>query len=128
MNGSEIAKGGFDNEQDVADRFNNWKSDPYTQAWLQTMMYNLDEIADIKAERIGEKGFKSDVNVLIKIKAKKSGEYKDCIENLQIKLVSTKIIRQRIHRKRAKNACRLASEKHAHDCGRCHSRTRAFRG
>lgn len=90
MNGSEIAKGGFDNEQDVADRFNNWKSDPYAQAWLQTMMYNLDEIADIKAERIGEKGFKSDVNVLIKIKAKKSGEYKDCIENLQIKLVSTK--------------------------------------
>ena len=90
MNGSEIAKGGFDNEQDVADRFNNWKSDPYAQAWLQTMMYNLDEIADIKAERIGEKGIKSDVNVLIKIKAKKSGEYKDCIENLQIKLVSTK--------------------------------------
>lgn len=91
MNGSEIAKGGFDNEQDVADRFNNWKNDPDAQAWLQVMMYNLEDIAEIKADRIGEKGFKSDVFVSIKIKVKnkKNGGYKDCIENIQVKLVST---------------------------------------
>jgi len=90
MNGSEIAKSGFENEQDVANRFNNWKNDADAQAWLQVMMYNLEDIAEIHAERIGEKGFKSDVYVSIKIKIKKGNRYKDCVENLQIKLVSTK--------------------------------------
>ena len=44
MTGSQIAKGGFENEQCVADKFNNWQNDADAQQWLRIMMYNLDEI------------------------------------------------------------------------------------
>ena len=54
MTGSEIAKGGFNNEQEVADKFNNWKNDLDAQKWLEIMMYNLSEITSVHAEKIGE--------------------------------------------------------------------------
>ena len=90
MTGSEIAKGGFQNEQEVVDKFNDWRNDVDAQCWLQQMMYNLDEVEMVYAEKIGQKGYKSDINVGIKVNVKK--KYKDTVlesvENIQVKLVS----------------------------------------
>lgn len=88
MTGSQIAKGGFRNEQSVADKFNDWKNDSDAQQWLKIMMYNLDEIEYVHAEKIGQKGYKSDINVEIRIYIKK--KHLETIENIQVKLVSSK--------------------------------------
>jgi hypothetical protein len=87
MTGSEIAKGGFKNEQDVADKFNNWKNDKDAQEWLKIMMYDLDDVEYVRAEKIGQKGYKSDINVVIRIRVKK--KQLETIENIQVKLVSS---------------------------------------
>lgn len=90
MTGSEIAKGGFRNEQEVVDKFNNWKDDVDAQKWLEFMMYNLEEIETVYAEKIGQKGYKSDINVVIRINVKKRNNDKtlESVENIQVKLVS----------------------------------------
>jgi hypothetical protein len=81
--GSETAKNGFRNEEDVIIKFNNWETDKGAKEWLKVMNYDLDEIEYVKAVKI--KGhFKTDVQVQVSIKLK---EAIDC-ENLSIKLVS----------------------------------------
>ena len=80
--GSDTAKNGFKNEKDVADKFNNWKTDSDAQNWLKIMKYNIKEIEYVKATIISK--HKADVNVQIKIKLKQSID----IENIQVKLVS----------------------------------------
>lgn len=66
-----MQKNGFANEQEVADKFNNWKNDDDAKQWLSIMMYDLNEIDSVYAEKIGAKGFKSDINITIKIVTKK---------------------------------------------------------
>lgn len=92
ITGSEIAKGGFANEKEVADKFNNWRTDKDAQAWLKIMMYDLNEIVSVHAKKIGSKGFKSDVNVTINVTVTRKNKDVNiqCVENIQIKLVSTK--------------------------------------
>lgn len=80
--GSLTARNGFQNERDVATKFNNWKKDPDAKKWLKIMMYNLEEIEYVKAVVLS--GYKTDVNVRVMIKIKKAED----IENLQVKLVS----------------------------------------
>lgn len=89
--GSEIARGGFRNEQEVADKFNNWTHDQDAKEWLKLMMYDLDEIEAVHAEKIGQKGYKSDINVAISVTiVKRSGAHRlTSVENIQVKLVST---------------------------------------
>ena len=88
--GSEIAKGGFENEQEVADKFNKWREDLDAQTWLEIMMYNLDEIESVHAEKFGAQGYKSDINVVINITiVKRSKQTRlTSVENIQVKLVS----------------------------------------
>lgn len=81
--GSEIAKKGFKNEEDVVFKFNNWISDKVAQEWLKAMGYNLIEIDYVKAIKI-KGSYKTDVQVQVTIKLKNAI---DC-ENLSIKLVS----------------------------------------
>ena len=81
--GSETAKGGFRNEDEVIDKFNNWENDEVSQDWLIAMNYVIKEIEFVKAVKIGG-NFKTDVQVQVTIKLK---EAIDC-ENLSIKLVS----------------------------------------
>lgn len=88
MTGSQIAKGGFENEQSVVDKFNNWRTDSDAQEWLKIMMYNLYEVEHVHAEKIGQRGYKSDVNVGIRIFVKK--KHLETVENIQVKLVSSK--------------------------------------
>lgn len=84
LKGSQTAKNGFKNEQDIANKFNNWKIDPEAKQWLLIMNYDLECIEWVKAVVIH--GHKADLNVQIQIKLK----YAIDIENIQIKLVSNK--------------------------------------
>ncbi len=80
--GSKIAKDGFNNEKDIAEKFINWKHDDEAKAWLRTMGYNLNDIEYVYAEVLH--GYKTDVQVQVTIKLRKVVE----AQNLQIKLVS----------------------------------------
>ena len=82
--GSDTAKGGFRNEDDIVYKFNNWETDGDSQKWLEIMGYTLDEIETVRAVKVH--GFKTDVQVkvIIYIKLKKY----DDVQNLQVKLVS----------------------------------------
>ena len=83
--GSKIAKDGFQNENDVIDKFNNWQNDDFAKQWLKAMNYNLNEIEYVKASKI-KGSFKADIQVQInvEIKLKKLLD----VQNLQVKLVS----------------------------------------
>jgi len=83
--GSETAKGGFRNEDEVIDKFNNWEENEISRQWLVTMGYILKEIEYVKAVKIGG-NYKTDVQVQVTIPLK---EAIDC-ENLSVKLVSNK--------------------------------------
>lgn len=82
--GSQIAKDGFNNEDDIIKKFNNWKVDIEAQKWLQIMEYQLDDIELVQAFKVS--GFKTDVQVQVSIKLKSIIE----VQNLQLKLVKNK--------------------------------------
>ncbi len=80
--GSQTAKAGFKNEDEIAAKFNNWTADADARGWLKTMNFRLDEIASVSAGK--PHGEKADVEVVVKMKggtAKKEG--------VSIKLVSS---------------------------------------
>lgn len=84
ISGSQIAKAGFLNEKEIANKFNHWQNDNEAQLWLEIMQYRLEEIEWVKAIVIS--GHKADLNVQIQIKLKKAID----IQNIQVKLVSNK--------------------------------------
>lgn len=79
--GSKTAKEGFKNEDEIRDKFNNWKLDGDATAWLSSMGYKPSEIESVNAAK--PHGEKADVEVRVKTKA---GERK---EGISIKLVSS---------------------------------------
>src|SRR3989344_1432768 len=80
--GSEIAKSGFRNEDDVIEKFNNWKRDRVAQEWLVVMGYIIKEIEYARAIKVSG-NYKTDVQVQVTIKI--NGAI-DC-ENLSVKLL-----------------------------------------
>jgi len=82
--GSETAKGGFRNEDDIILKFNNWRKDIDSQKWLMIMGYKLNEIESVRAVKIHRCKTDVQVKVMIYIKLKKY----DDVQNLQVKLVS----------------------------------------
>ena len=83
--GSKTAKGGFKNENDVVNRFNDWKNNETAKEWLEAMNYKISDIEYVKATKV--KGhYKADVQVRITIIIKLKSQ--EDIQNLQIKLVS----------------------------------------
>jgi len=80
--GSQTAKGGFRNEDDIVRKFNDWKRDEDAQKWLAIMGYPVKEIERVEAMKLH--GYKTDVQVQITIYLKKA----IAAENLSIKLVS----------------------------------------
>ena len=80
--GSNTAKNGFKNEDDIVSKFNNWKKDADAQAWLTIMNYTLNAIEFVEAIKLS--AYKTDVQVQVTIKLKKAID----IQNLQVKLVS----------------------------------------
>lgn len=81
--GSQTAKRGFENERDIAKKFNDWNNDEDAQQWLVSMGYDLQKIERVKAVVI-KGSHKTDVQVQITIYFKEAIS----IENLSIKLVS----------------------------------------
>ncbi|WP_044172080.1 type II R-M system restriction endonuclease [Flectobacillus major] len=81
--GSQTAKNGFRNEDDIINKFNCWEADEDAQKWLTIMQYNLAEIDNVKAIKL--RGYKTDVQIQISIKLKEVIG----VENLQVKLVSS---------------------------------------
>jgi hypothetical protein len=80
--GSQTAKNGFLNEDDIVEKFNNWHLDEDTQKWLLIMEYQLKDIEYVKAVKLS--GYKTDVQVQVTIKLKEA----IAAQNLQVKLVS----------------------------------------
>ena len=83
--GSQTAKGGFKNEQDVIDRFNDWQKDEVAQKWLNAMGYNVSDIEYVKAAKVRGQ-YKADIQVRVMIVIKLKSQ--EDLQNLQIKLVS----------------------------------------
>ena len=79
--GSRTAKGGFQNEDEIRDKFNNWKSDADARAWLEAMKHSVADVISVSATK--PHGEKADVEVTVK---SKSGER---VELISIKLVSS---------------------------------------
>ncbi len=79
--GSQTAKLGFKNEDEIRDKFNSWKTDADAKAWLTTMGYKAVEIESVLAAK--PHGFKADVEVRVKTR---TGEK---TEGISIKLVSS---------------------------------------
>ena len=79
--GSKTAKGGFQNEDEIRDKFNNWKTDADARAWLEAMGHPLADIINVSASK--PHGEKADVEATVKTK---SGER---VERISIKLVSS---------------------------------------
>jgi len=83
--GSETAKGGFKNEQDVIDKFNNWEKDKTSQRWLEAMNYDLNDIEYVKASKVRGQ-YKADIQIRVRIVIKLKSQ--EDIQNMQVKLVS----------------------------------------
>ncbi len=79
--GSNTAKNGFRNEDEIAAKFNSWKADDEAKIWLPFMGYKLVDIETVAARK--PHGEKADIQVKVKTKA---GEK---VEGISIKLVST---------------------------------------
>ncbi len=47
--GSKTAKGGFKNEKDVVEKFNNWKNDEVAKEWLKIMGYTPETLDKVEA-------------------------------------------------------------------------------
>jgi hypothetical protein len=47
--GSQTAKNGFLNEDDIVVKFNNWRFDEEAKKWLMIMQYPLNDIDFAKA-------------------------------------------------------------------------------
>lgn len=96
--GSRTAKAGFKNEDDIRDKFNNWRTDADARAWLAAMNYKLADIESVRAAK--PHGEKADVVVRIRVNTKRSpaetqrrGEENsgegEAVEGISIKLVSS---------------------------------------
>lgn len=82
--GSQTARNGFRNEQDIAECFNHWQQHREAQEWLEIMGYDLSQIENVQAVVLH--GYKADLNVKVFIFYKSAVD----IQNIQVKLVSNK--------------------------------------
>lgn len=63
--GSSVAKRGFENEEDIADKFRNWEEDSDAEEWLEIMGYDTNSIEKISVVNLN-RNIKSDIEVEIK--------------------------------------------------------------
>lgn len=79
--GSNTAKNGFKNENEIRDKFNNWRNDKEAQSWLVAMNYDVSAIEAVTATK--PHGEKADVELLVRTKLETKRE------GISIKLVSS---------------------------------------
>ena len=88
--GSETAKNGFKNEDEIRDKFTNWKADADARAWLVVMGYRLENIESVIASK--PHGEKADVELRIRFFPQSRKDAKALTERregISIKLVSS---------------------------------------
>ena len=83
--GSQTAKGGFKNENDVIKCFNKWEKDEVAKKWLKAMGYEISDIEYVKAVKVRGQ-YKADIQVRVRIIIKLKSQ--EDLQNLQVKLVS----------------------------------------
>lgn len=93
--GSLTARHGFQNEKEVAEKFNKWRYDEDAQKWLRIMNYDLKDIDHVEAIVLSGH-YKTDVQVQVTIYLRKVID----IRNLQVKLVSNENGFNQIERRR----------------------------
>jgi hypothetical protein len=81
--GSQTAKGGFRNEDEIAAKFNNWRADKEAVVWLGFMGFKPDDILSVSTAK--PHGEKADIQV--KVRTRSAAEK---VEGISIKLVSTR--------------------------------------
>ncbi len=82
--GSRTAKGGFDNEDDVVEKFNSWPNDLHSRDWIIELGFVSKEVKSVNARKVVGQ-FKADVRVEIDGPA-----FKECNSiGLQVKLVTS---------------------------------------
>ncbi len=79
--GSQTAKNGFKNEDEIAAKFNNWRADDEAKIWLAFMGYDPSRIESVLATK--PNGEKADIEVKITTKKGQTSE------GISIKLVSS---------------------------------------
>ncbi|HMQ05050.1 MAG TPA: hypothetical protein PKD26_14110 [Pyrinomonadaceae bacterium] len=79
--GSQTAKAGFKNEDEIAAKFNNWRTDAEAAVWLAFLGYKAADIVEVTARK--PHGEKADIVVRVRTAV---GEKSD---GVSIKLVST---------------------------------------
>lgn len=62
--GSQTAKDGFKNEDEIRDKFNNWKSDSDAREWLKAMGIDAKSVESVVAAK--PHGKKADVEITVK--------------------------------------------------------------
>lgn len=62
--GSQTAKGGFRNEDEIRDKFNKWREDDDAKAWLRLIGHDLGAVESVTA--VKPHGDKADVVVTVK--------------------------------------------------------------
>jgi hypothetical protein len=89
--GSNTAKNGFKNEDEIRDKFNNWQMDKDAQAWLAAMNYKIADIEKVVAAK--PHGEKADVEVVVTVRTndgdRQAGRLRSNREGISIKLVSS---------------------------------------
>lgn len=80
--GSQTAKGGFRNENDIRDKFNNWRTDDDARAWLRALGYDPTLIDNVTATK--PSGEKADITVSV---SDTNGQAR--LHGISIKLVSS---------------------------------------
>lgn len=81
--GSQTAKAGFKNEDDVVNRFNAWQTNELAKLWLSALGYDVSKIQAVKSNK-APPGQKADVQVQVKLFESDL----PILHNLQVKLVS----------------------------------------
>jgi len=59
--GSQTAKGGFANEKEICNKFDDWKNDKEAREWLRIMGYDLRKIESVEAIHIPASIKRSDI-------------------------------------------------------------------
>ena len=87
--GSRTAKGGFRNEDEIAAKFNAWRTDAEAVVWLGFMGYRPGAISSVAAAK--PHGEKADVVVQIRMlpQSRRDAKQEERREGISIKLVSS---------------------------------------
>ncbi|MEM3738369.1 MAG: hypothetical protein QW204_01315, partial [Thermoplasmata archaeon] len=92
--GSATAKGGFENEKEICEKFNNWKNDAEAKRWLSIMGYDVNQIDSVEAIHIPTRLKRKDVERLgLREDYEQLMRFKKADAQIRIKIVMGAIVK-----------------------------------